>query len=51
MSTAEDYRPCLNCGVLTDSFVCSESCVHDLEAADAAKAEAQEERDAADSEE
>jgi hypothetical protein len=31
MSLAEDYRPCRNCGTLTDSGVCSYECVRELE--------------------
>lgn len=31
MSSSEDYRPCRNCGTLTDSGVCSAECAHDLD--------------------
>jgi hypothetical protein len=31
MSLAGDYRPCLNCGAMTDSGVCSQACVDDLD--------------------
>jgi len=31
MSTYEDYRPCHNCGTLTDSGVCSDRCARDLD--------------------
>lgn len=30
---AEEYRPCRNCGSLTDSGVCSDRCASDLDAA------------------
>lgn len=32
MSTTEEYRPCRNCGKLTDSGCCSPECARDLEA-------------------
>ena len=31
MSTAEDYRPCRDCGALTDGDVCSSTCADDLD--------------------
>ena len=38
MSLAEDYCPCRNCGVLTDTGCCSERCADELDQAKRFKA-------------